>query len=156
MIVSYIELLNQIKTTISYLWSDLNVISAWSQSWQMQFNIKKCVTLSCNRSLQPSSFTYYLNGEPLNCTTDHSYLGVLLSSSMSFSPHINNIVIKASKMFNFIRRNLSKCSKEVKSTAYLSLVCPILEYSSSVWDPYLLIEINLLKSPKTCGTMGVI
>ena len=77
--------------------------------------------------------------------TDHSYLGVLLSSSMSFSPHINNIVVKASKMLNFIRRNLSKCSKEVKSTAYLSLVRPILEYSSPVWDPYLLTDIQSIE-----------
>ena len=108
----------------------------------MQFNVKKCVTLRCDKSLQRSSFTYYLNGEPLNCVTDHSYLGILLSSSISFSPHINNIVVKASKMLNFILRNLSKCSKEVKSTAYLSLVCPILEYSSSVWDRP---EPNMLK-----------
>ena len=128
----------------NYLQSDLNVISAWSQSWQMQFNVKKCVTLRCDKSLH-SSFTYYLNGKPLNCVTDHSYLGVLLSSSMSFSPHINNIVVKASKMLNFIRRNLSKCSKEVKSTAYLSLVHPILEYSSSVWDPYLLTDIQSIE-----------
>ena len=48
-------------------------------------------------------------------------------------------------MLNFIRRNLSKCSKKVKSTAYLSLVCPILEYSSSVWDPYLLTDIQSIE-----------
>ena len=87
----------------NYLQSDLNVISAWSQSWQMQFNVKKCVTLRCDKSLQRNSFTYYLNEEPLNCVTDHSCLGVLLSSSMSFSSHINNIVVKGSKMLNFIR-----------------------------------------------------
>ena len=64
---------------------------------------------------------------------------------MSFSPHINNIVAKASKMLNFIRRNLSKCTKDVKSTAYLSLVHPILEYSSPVWDPYLLADIQSIE-----------
>ena len=86
---------------------------------------------------------------------DHSYLGVLLSSSMSFSPHINNIVVKASKMLNFIRRNLSKCSKEVKSTAYLSLVHPILEYSSSVWDPYLLSDIQSIEKAQRCAAQWV-
>ena len=77
----------------NYLQSYLNVMSAWSRSWQMQFNVNKCVTLRCDRSLQPISFTYYLNGKPFNCVTNHSYLGVLLSSSLSFSPHINNIVV---------------------------------------------------------------
>ena len=83
----------------SYLQSDLNLIFAWSRSWLMWFNVNKCVTLTeCNRSLQPISFTYYLNVEPLNCVTDHSYLArCMLTSSMSFSSHINNIVSKASK-----------------------------------------------------------
>ena len=111
----------------------------------MQFNVNKCVTLRCDRSSQPSSFSYVLDSIPLNCVTEHSYLGILLTSSMSFSPHINNIVAKASKMLYFIRRNLSKCTKDVKSTVYLSLVRPILEYSSPVWDPYLLADIQSIE-----------
>ena len=64
---------------------------------------------------------------------------------MPFSPHTNNIVAKASKMLNFIQQNLSKCTKDVKSTAYLSLVHPILEYSSPVQDPYLLADIQSIE-----------
>ena len=55
--------------------------------------------------MQPSSFTYFLASESLNCVPEHSYnipTGVLLTSSMSFFPYINNIVAKASKMLNFI------------------------------------------------------
>ena len=56
---------------------------------------------------------------------------------MLWSHHIDGICKKASKVLNFIRRNLSKCSTEVKSTAYLTLVCPIMEYSASVCrDPH--------------------
>ena len=64
---------------------------------------------------------------------------------MSFSPHINNIVTKASKMLNFIKCNLHECSEEVKSLAFRSLVRPILEYSSPVWDPYLAKDIQALE-----------
>ena len=127
------------------LQSDLNMIFAWSQSWQMRFNVNKCMTLRCDRSSQSSSFTYFLDSVPLNCVTKHTYLGVLLTSSMSFSPHINNIVAKASKMLNLMRQNLSKCTKDVKSTAYLSLGRPILEYSSPVWDPYLLADTQSIE-----------
>ena len=55
---------------------------------------------------------------------------------MQWSHHIDNVCNKASKALNFIRRNLSKCSTEVKSTAYLTLVRPIMEYAACVWDPY--------------------
>ena len=41
-------------------------------------------------------------------------------------------------MLNFIKRNLYNCSKEIKSKAYLSLVRPILEYASPVWNPHLI------------------
>ena len=67
----------------------------------------------------------------------HSYLGVTLTSNMSFSPHIQKISAKATRMLNFLRRNLYNCSKEIKSRAYLTLVHPILEYASPVWDPHL-------------------
>ena len=57
---------------------------------------------------------------------------------MQWSHHIEIVCNKASKALkvNFIRRNLSKCSTEVKSTAYLTLVRPIMEYAACVWDPY--------------------
>ena len=55
---------------------------------------------------------------------------------MQWSHHIDIVCNKASKALNFVRRNLSKCSTEVKSTTYLSLVRPIMEYAACVWDQY--------------------
>ena len=39
-------------------------------------------------------------------------------------------------MLGFIRRNLGRCSKEVKERAYKTLVRPHLEYATASWDPY--------------------
>ena len=133
MTVSYIELSNQIKT--SSIYSQI-LISRCSKSWQMRFNSNKCVTLKCHRSLHPRSFIYHLDSQPLACVTEHTYLGILLTSTMSFSSHITNMTSKASRMLNLLQQNLSKCSKEIKTIAYLSLVHPILEYSSAVLDPH--------------------
>ena len=104
----------------------------------MRFNISKCVALRCCRMLSPSLFTYVLNDEPISCVDQHPYLGVILTSNMSFSPHIQKIAAKATRVLNFIKRNLYNCSKEIKSKAYLTLVRPILEYASPVWDPHLI------------------
>ena len=35
----------------------------------------------------------------------------------------------------FLRRNLFSCPQDVKEAAYKTLVRPILEYGSTVWDP---------------------
>ena len=69
--------------------------------------------------------------------TQHPYLGILFDSKMSFSPHINQVISKATRMLNFVKRNLYRCSAETKSLAYTSIVRPLLEYGSAVWDPYL-------------------
>ena len=119
------------------LQQDLHTIYEWSQKWQMRFNISKCVALRCCRMLSPSLFTYVLNDQPISCVDQHPYLGVILTSNMSFSPHIQKIAAKATRVLNFIKRNLYNCSKEIKSKAYLTLVRPILEYASP-WDPHLI------------------
>ena len=55
---------------------------------------------------------------------------------MSFVPHNNNVTCKATKVLNFIKHNLYKCSRNIKSNGYLSFVQPSLKYASSIWDPY--------------------
>ena len=59
--------------------------------------------------------------------------------------HINSIVNKASRTLNFLKRNLSSCSQIVKESAYFTIVRPILEYASVVWDPYQQVYINSLE-----------
>ena len=63
-------------------------------------------------------------------------MGVILNTSLSWSPHISSIVTKASKTLNFLKRNLNKCSEQVKESSYLIMVRPQLEYASDVWDPH--------------------
>ena len=126
----------------------------------MRFNISKCVTLRCYRMLSPSLFTYVLNDQPISCVDQHPYLGVILTSNMSFSPHIQKITVKATRVLNFIKRNLYNCSKEIKSKAYLTLVRPILEYASPVWDPHLIKDsdqIEKVHSKSSCslGNIGL-
>ena len=66
---------------------------------------------------------------------------------MSWSPHISNVAKKASNTLNFIKRNLSDFSSEVKAQAYLTIVRP--EYASAVWDPYYNIDVNKLEHTAT-------
>ena len=106
---------------------DLDSIYKWSNMWQMRFNLSKCVTLKCYRSLSPILTDYFINDHKLENVKEHTYLGVTIDQSMSFIPHINNITCKATKVLNFIKRNLYKCSQYTKSNAYLSLVRPSLE-----------------------------
>jgi len=43
-----------------------------------------------------------------------SYPGILLDRKLSWSPHISRTTSKAIRTLNFLKRNLSNCSTEVK------------------------------------------
>jgi len=127
------------------LQEDLTRVSNWANIWQMRFNVNKCVVLRCSRLLSQSQPRYLLENQPLHNVTEHLFLGVTLDSRLSFSTHIKLTSAKATKTFNFIRRNLHRCSRSTKAKAYSSMVRPILEYCSTVWDPHILKDVNELE-----------
>ena len=128
-----------------HLQEDLNKVFNWTECWQMKFNVQKCVVLRCTRSHSPKIMGYTIDGHTLELKHQHTYLGLIIYDTMQWSPHINNLAIKTSKVLNFIKRNLSNCSSETKASAYLSLVRPIMEYASYVWDPHEIVNIQALE-----------
>ena len=74
---------------------------------------------------------------------------------LSWSGHITNIASKASQILDFLRRSLSKCSSTVKASSYLTLVCPIMEYAASVWDPHHLNDIQALEKVQCTASRWV-
>ena len=91
----------------SLLQHDLNLIVKWTQTWLMELNTSKCVVFTCSRSTSSllSTILSCIN-HCLQRVTQHPYLGILFDSKMSFSPHINQIISKATRMLNFVKHNL--------------------------------------------------
>ena len=56
--------------------------------------------------------------------------------SLKWNSHIRNVCSKANRTLGFLRRNLFSCPQDVKDAAYKSMVRPIFEYESTVWDPH--------------------
>ena len=115
---------------------DLDQLHEWATKWQLRFNVTKCTIMRFTRSLSPIIFNYKLNNHNLGTSNQHSYLGVILDNKLSWSPHISNIAAKANRTLNFLKRNLSCCSSNIKATAYLTIVRPSMEYAAVIWDPY--------------------
>ena len=59
-----------------------------------------------------------------------------ITSDLKWNSHIRNVCSKANRTVGFLRRNLFSCPQDVKEAAYKSMVRPILEYGSTVWDPH--------------------
>ena len=119
------------------LQTDLAELEKWSDKWQMQFNLSKCVHLPITNKTKPSSHQYSLFGHPLSKVASHTYLGVKLDSKLSWAKHITEITSKSSKVLGMVKRTLGPCKPEVKDTAYNNmLVRPKLEYASPICNPH--------------------
>ena len=83
-------------------------------------------------------YNYNINHQLLNITDQHK--------SMSWASHINTMVLKTSRTFELYQTKSSYVFKikEVKETAYLTLIRPCLEYVSCVWDAFQLSDIEKL------------
>ena len=136
----------RIKSNIDHqiLQTDVIQLEKWSDKWQMQFKISKCVHLPITSKTKPSSHQYSLCGHPLSKVTSHAYLGVKLDSKLSWTKHITEITTKSSKVLGMVNTTLGPCKPEVKDTAYNMLVLPKLEYSR-IWNPHTSSQINRLE-----------
>ena len=105
------------------LQSDLRELEQWASDWGMQFNPSKCHVLSINS--HPShhhQHFYELCSVVLKSVESEKYLGVTLSSDLSWSSHITAICTKANQKLGFIKRNLKGTPQELKRLAYIAFV----------------------------------
>ena len=127
------------------LQQDLAALERWGDTWGMRFNAGKCHIMHISRSRVPMSFMYELCGQVLFSAEEAQYLGVTLTSELSWSPHINSIANRANVSLGFLKRNLKHCPSQLKETAYIALVRSILEYACPIWDPHLRKDVDLLE-----------
>ncbi len=117
------------------LQNDINKIGEWENTWQMKFNADKCNALKITRARSPLDYKYKLHDHTLEEVDSSKYLGVTIQNDLKWNQHVSNTSGKATKVLNLLRRNIRTNDKEVKDRAYKTMVRPILEYASPVWDP---------------------
>ena len=102
-----------------------NSLQSWENDWQMSFNPNKCEVIHITTKRKPIPNNYSIHGTVLN-TTDHvRYIGVTISSNLSWKKtHINNITKKANSTMSYIRRSIWSSTSSAKSNAYKTYVRP--------------------------------
>ena len=136
------------------LQSNLNKLGIWEKKWKMEFHPDKCnvLTITISKEANPIQFEYKIHGQTLKSVNNTKYLGCLITSDLRWTNHINSInVTKPTKTLGFLHRNLNIESTATKQNAYNSLVRPIVEYASTVWDPYMQKDIHTLEMVQCRG-----
>ncbi|MEW8546483.1 MAG: reverse transcriptase family protein, partial [Candidatus Thiodiazotropha sp.] len=120
----------------SALQQDLDKLSVWESDWDMEFNPSKCQVVQVTGSRKPLNAIYKLHGQILETVTCAKYLGVDISSDLSWGSHIDRVTNSANRTLGFIKRNIKTKMPRVREMAYNTLVRPQLEYAAVVWDPH--------------------
>lgn len=116
------------------LQKDIDAVSAWCRKWHMELNTTKCKAMRVSR-VSSSPAIYHLNNVPLQTVTSYRYLDVHITSSLSWSLHIEQVINNANRMLGYLRRNFSSAPISLKTLLYTTLVRSKLEYAASIWDP---------------------
>lgn len=114
----------------------INEVNDWCELNSMTINISKCKAMSISRSKKPIINNYCYQGIEIERVNEFSDLGVIFTSSLRFNKHIENIINKATIVLGFIRRLCADFSPNTTKILYTSLIRPILEYCSPIWNPH--------------------
>ena len=145
------EMVTELHTSTS-LQEDINLVTAWSEKYQMSFNLAKCHVLHLGHNNPISEYTMYKCHEIKQTTAGTAYflqfhtlekvdeevdLGVTVDDKLKFSKHVDTKLSKANKMLGVIRHTFKFLNSNVLTLLYKSIVRPHVEYATPVWSPHL-------------------
>ena len=126
-------------SSMHYVQSNINLISNWISSHHLTINSLKTKYMIISRkspTFLASIPPLCLNNSQLDFVTSFKYLGIIISSNLSWSLHIQSICSKARQIIGVIYHSFYQhASPQTLFTLYRSLVLLHLTYCSSVWDP---------------------
>ena len=133
---------------VNHLQIDIDHIRVWVSNNHLALNSDKCKVMMISRKRNPvPPPQFILQDTLLKQVEDYRYLGVLLTSDLSWSSHINSTCSKARKLIGLLyRRFYGNVDNQSLFEHYNILVRPHLEYASPLWDPYLIKDIAKLES----------
>ena len=110
------------RIPVTCLQSCLTAIFDWSEHWQLKLSPSKCSVMHITTNAQcpiNNQFVYHIGQTKLpvvDCITD---LGIIYSNRLKFSPHVDNIVAKASPRAKLILRCFQSRDPVLLTKAFL-------------------------------------
>uniref|UniRef100_A0A131YM36 Sphingosine kinase n=1 Tax=Rhipicephalus appendiculatus TaxID=34631 RepID=A0A131YM36_RHIAP len=112
----------------------------------MKVYVKKTVHMCFSKKrTQQFQTNYNINGTQLLSVHEFKYLGVFFTPDLSWTRHIDYVIAKSSRVLGYLKRNAKQFPVKARALLYLSNVRSVLEYASTVWDPWTQINRDKLE-----------
>lgn len=130
----------------TFLQADLNNFCNWCDLNLMELNLNKCKLMTFTR-YSPFVTKYYINGTELSAVESMLDLGIYFDKKLNFNTHVIFAANKAKGVLCFIKRWAKEFRDPyVTKNLFTTLVRPILEYGSVIWDPQYNVYIKKIES----------
>ena len=114
---------------------DIDSVTAWVNLSGLCLNTQKTKFLLVSRLRHPPPIELRVDGTIISRVPSVTYLGVSISNDLSWAAHIDSVCCKAKRQIGMLYRHFYAGSPSCKAQLYKSLVLPILDYCSSLWEP---------------------
>lgn len=112
---------------------DLNIFKKWCLSNRLTVNLGKTYyMLFTNKSINSPPPLVYDNNT-VTKTDKHTILGVTIDDKMTFKPHIDNLMLKLSRVMSLLYRVRDNVPNNIMTTLYHAHVLPHLHYCIPIW-----------------------
>jgi hypothetical protein len=129
------------------LMESTSAVVNWSISNALPLAKDKTIFIKIRRRRkQPSNDTLRIEGTDVQATTHVRDLGITVNDDLEPAMHIKEVITKAFRMSNLILRIFKSNRIDTYKRAFYTLVLPILEYASVVWNPLYVKDVNSLES----------
>ena len=135
---------------ISVIQDDIDNLLKWSTIWQLPLNLKKCKCVHYGKNNPCHQFS--IGGQCLSEDLTEKDVGVTFDSSLEFRQHIKSMISKANQRVGLIKRSFSHLDIKSVKLLYKSLVRPILEYCSVIWNPIFKTDANEIEKVQARAT----
>lgn len=131
--ILYHEIVKSDDTNV--LQSDLDRILGWCITWRMELNINKCkhFRVCCKTPNYPE---YSINNGRLKHVSLYKYLGVHITSDLSWRTHLEQNISSAIAFSVTTKCNFYLAPLNLKLTLYKTLFRPKLEYGAAICVPH--------------------
>lgn len=126
---------SNVRSCVCTVAADTEALSKWAEDTNSVFNASKSVSMviTCSRKRTVGELT--LAGDVIPCSETTKHLGVVLTSNLSWSSHIDHLLQKVAPKVSLLKWMAYRLHlpRLVIDRCYIQMVRPILEYASAVW-----------------------
>ena len=128
------------------LQEDSETIARWVSDNDLLLNAGKTkFMLVTNRHDFLPEASISVQNTKIERVTTFKYLGVTLSSNLSWSTHIDVITRRARRLLGFLYRSFYTTRPDLIFTFFKSVIRPILDYNCIIWNPHLQRDIKKIE-----------